>query len=311
MTTQGISLTLFDSIFDNKTDKRVDLHDFNAFERVLYKLSEEPRKSKKDAPLMSPATYKPDTTRANDNVVEWCNWCCVDVDDYEFEGVLSDDLIRKFPDYRFVCYSTASSSESTPKFRLVFPLTKPVANENIRNFWYALQVELGDLGDRQTKDLSRMYYVPGKYANASNFIFSVDGAFIDPDELMFKHPMPEKTNLNSFFDRLPAAMQEQIVEYRKNKLDADYNWTSYQDCPFWPKQLAAEYRTITKTGWYHKMYQIMVAVAGNATSKKYAISADEISQLCRQFDTDTGNWYKNRPMDKEADRALEYVYKNL
>ena len=54
----------------------------------------------------------------------------------------------------------------------------------------------------------------------------------------------------------------------------------------------------------------MVAVAGNAISKKYPITADEISQLCRQFDLDTGNWYKNRPMDKEADRALEYVYKN-
>jgi len=26
---------------------------------------------------------------------------------------------------------------------------------------------------------------------------------------------------------------------------------------------------------------------------------------------ETGNWYKNRPLDKEADRALEYVYKNM
>jgi plasmid maintenance system antidote protein VapI len=59
------------------------------------------------------------------------------------------------------------------------------------------------------------------------------------------------------------------------------------------------------------MYSIMVATAGNAIRKKYPITADEISQLCRQFDTDTGNWYKNRPLDKEADRALEYVYKNL
>ena len=311
MTTPGISLTLFNSIFDNKTDKRIDVHDFNAFERVLYELSEKPRQSKKDAELISPATYKPNTTRANDNVVEWSGWCAVDVDDIEFEGDLEDELIRRFSDYRFVCYSTASSTEANPKFRLVFPLTRNVGAENIRNFWYALQVELGDLADRQTKDLSRMYYIPGKYADAFNFIFSHDGAAIEPDELIFKHPMPQKSNLNNFFDRLPEEMKAQIVEYRKNKLDADFNWSSYQDCPFWPKQLAVEYQTISKTGWYHKMYQIMVAVAGNAINKKYAISADEISQLCRQFDMDTGNWYKNRPMDKEADRALEYVYKNL
>ena len=55
----------------------------------------------------------------------------------------------------------------------------------------------------------------------------------------------------------------------------------------------------------------MVALAGNATKKKYPITSAEISQLCRQFDTDTGNWYENRPIDKEADRAIEYVYKNI
>ena len=66
-----LSLTLFNSIYDNKTDKRVDVHDFNAFERVLYQLAEKPRAGKRDAELMSPALYHPDTTRANDNVTEW------------------------------------------------------------------------------------------------------------------------------------------------------------------------------------------------------------------------------------------------
>lgn len=311
-TTQGISLTLFNNIFDNKTDKRVDLHDFNAFERVLYELSEKPFKSKEDAMLMSPATYDRGTTRKNDNVISWVGWCAVDVDDYEPNGDLGDDLAKRFASYRFVCYSTASSTVDRPKFRLVFPLTKPVQNERIREFWFALQTELGELGDKQTKDLSRMYYIPGKYANADNFIFSYrDGDSIDPDEIIHKHPMPQQANLNSFFDRLPEALQEQIVQYRKDQLDQNFEWTSYHDCPFWPKKLANEYRAINKTGWYSKMYAIMVATAGRAIDNKYPITADEIAQLCRQFDQDTGNWYKNRPLDKEADRALEYVYKNI
>ncbi len=58
------------------------------------------------------------------------------------------------------------------------------------------------------------------------------------------------------------------------------------------------------------MYQIMVALAGNAVRNKYPITSAEISQLCRELDLDTGNWYENRPLDKEADRALEYVYRN-
>ena len=289
----------------------MDFDSFDELEKLLYKLSDQPLASKKDAVLISPATYKPDTTRKNDNVVEWSGWCAVDVDDYEPEGELKDDLIRRFSTWRFTCYSTASSTRSSPKFRLVFPLTRAVEMERIRDFWYALQTELGDLGDRQTKDLSRMYYIPGKYADAYNFIFSNGGVSIDPDELIFKHPMPKKANLNNFFDRLPDEMQKQIIEYRKNKLDANYEWTSYRDCPFFPKKLEMEYRAISNTGWYHKMYQIMVAIAGNAIKNKYPITVSEISKMCRELDGDTGNWYKNRPLDKEADRALEYVYKNI
>jgi len=307
-----ISLTVFKNIYDNKTNKRIDLKDFDAFEDALYGLSKIERKSKNDADLISPATYKPDTTRKNDNVLEWSGWCAVDVDDFIFEGDLHDHLVRVFNDYRFVCYSTASSTVDLPKFRLVFPLTTAVRNGEIKAFWYALQTELGDLGDKQTKDLSRMYYIPGKYADAHNFIFSHHGGeFIDPQVLINKHPMAQKTG-TSFIDRLPEAMQKQIIEHRKSKLEnTDIHWSSYRDCPFFPKKLENEYRLINNTGWYHKMFQIMVALAGNAIKKEYPISAHEISKLCRELDMDTGNWYENRPLDKEADRALEYVYKNI
>jgi len=308
----GISLTVFNSIFDNKTDKNYQFENFDVFEKLLYDLSKIEKKSKKDAVLISPATYQPDTTRANANVIEWSGWCCVDVDEYEFDGDLKDDLSNRFSNYRFVCYSTASSTTDSPKFRMVFPLRHNVVNESIRHFWHALNVELGELGDRQTKDLSRMYYIPAQYSGAFNFIFSHDGSAIDPNDLMRKHPYAEKSNLNNFFDRLPNELQQQIIEHRKSQLDnTNVVWSSYRDCPFFPRQLEAEYRAISSTGWYHKMYQIMVAVAGNAVKKQYPITAAEISKMCRELDMETGNWYANRPIDKEADRALEYVYKHM
>lgn len=263
--------------------------------------------------LMSPAIYEKDTTRANRNVIEWAGWCAVDVDDFEVNGDLHDTLLDKFSHYSFCCYSTASSTKDSPKFRLVFPLTCSVRNERIKHFWHALQTELGELGDKQTKDLSRMYYIPAKYADADNFIFHNDnGSFIDPNELMVKHPYAEKANLNNFFDRLPEDMQKSIIEHRKAKLDnTNVAWSSYRDCPYFPRQLENEYRLISKTGWYHKMYQIMVALAGAAVRNKYPITSAEVAQLCRELDMDTGNWYENRPLDKEADRAIEFVYKNI
>ena len=67
---------------------------------------------------------------------------------------------------------------------------------------------------------------------------------------------------------------------------------------------------MSNTGWYSKMYQIMVAIAGSAIKRSYPINTQEIATLCKEFDRETGNWYENRPMEVEADRALEYVYKN-
>ena len=309
--TVEISLTLFNSIFDNKTTQKLTFKDFESFEKALYGLSERRIKSKKEAPLMSPACYKPDTTRKNDNVIMWSSWCAVDVDDFKYEGDLYGNLRTRFGNYKFVCYSTASSTQSLPKFRIVFPLTKTVPAEKIRHFWFALQTELGDLGDKQTKDLSRMYYIPAKYDNAFNFIFSNSGDYIDPNLVMTKYPYREKST-NNFFDRLPEDMQKEIIEHRKSKLDnTNINWSSYKNCPFFPRQLEKEYRMISGTGWYHKMYQIMVATAGNAVKNKYPITAQEITNLCRELDVETGNWYKSRPLEKEADRALEYVYKNI
>jgi len=286
----------------------MDFDNWSEFKSLFYQLSKQPLASKEDANLISPATYQPNTTRKNVNVVDWGGWCAVDVDEHNFEGDLKNELDSR---YTYICYSTASSREDFPKFRLVFPLTKRVESDSIKHFWYALNTELNSIGDKQTKDYSRMYYIPSTYSGAFNFIFDNTGVDIDPDELMFKHPYAEKSNLNNFFDRLPEDIKQEYLKHKKQRLDnTNIHWTSYKDCPFFPKKLGSEYRLITNTGWYHKMYQIMVAIAGNAIKKQYPITAQEISKLCRELDMETGNWYENRPLDKEADRALEYVYRN-
>ena len=310
-TTMGISLTTFKSIYDNKTHNRLDFKNFDAFENALYKLAEKPLASKRDAFLMSPATYLPDTTRANANVVNWQGWCAVDIDEYESSGDLENELATRFGSLYYICYSTASSTKSLPKFRMVFPIERAIEVSEIKSFWYALQSFLGELGDRQTKDLSRMYYIPANYTGAHNFIFTNTGNYINPDQLIKDYPMAQKPG-SSFIDRLPDEMKKAVIAHRKDSMDNhDVQWTSYKNCPFFPKKLSNEYRTINNTGWYHKMYQIMVATASNAVSKKYPITANEITILCRELDNETGGWYGKRPLEKESDRAIEYVYRNL
>lgn len=302
------SLTIFKNRFDNKTHRQMSFPDWESFVSLLKILSTKPE-TKKTAPLISPSRYVEGTTRANRNVECWSGWAAVDCDDLETSDFRSD-LDRLCGRYEFVCYSTASSSEVQPKFRLVLPLNREVKSDEIRHFWYALNMEIGELGDPQTKDLSRMYFVPAIYDGAYNFFFTNTGTVVDVDELKSRWEFKERGGV-SFLERMPLEMQKAIIEHRKSQLtNTTVVWTGTRDCPFWPKSLAGEYQTISKTGWYHKMYQIMVATAGNAIKRGYPITAREIAQLCKELDNTTGNWYTDRPLEVEADRAVEYAYRN-
>ena len=304
------SLTIFKNRYDNKTHKSMNFESWDEFVSLLYKLSEK-SETKATAPLISPAIYEDGTTRSNKNVKMWGKWAAVDVDDIDIPAdKLVEILTERFGHWDFVCYSTASSTVDRPKFRLVFNLMETVHKDQISKFWYALNSELDSIGDRQTKDLSRMYYVPANYDGAHNFIFHNAGNPVDIDYLVVKHPYKEREG-KSFLDRLPEEMQKAVIEHRKQSLNnTNITWTGYTDCPFFPKKLAMEYQTITSTGWYHKMFQIMVAIAGNAVKREYPITAKEIAKLCAEFDKDNGNWYNNRPLELEADSALEYIYRN-
>ena len=285
----------------------MDYESFDEFEQILYKLSESTKyPTKKDAPLISPAVYIPDTTRANDNVLAWGGFGILDIDDYEGR---MEDIEEKYSQYRYVCYSTASSTVENPKFRLVFPLTQSVGKDDIKHFWFALNKEIGDIADAQTKDLSRMYYIPAKYENSFNFIFSHDGEVMNPMSLMAKHPYVKPNQ--TMFDRFPPAIQEALLERKRNQLNnKNFTWTSYRDCPFVNQRQIEDYKGITGTGWYAKMYEIMLTTAGNAMSKGYPITSKEIEYLCRDLDNDTGNWYSKRDFEKEAERAIDFVFKN-
>lgn len=321
-----ISLTVFSSVYDNKTDVRVDFETFEQFEKSLYHLSTLPgyktkkgesTKGKSVSPLISPAVYKPGNTRANANVIEWAGWAAIDVDTHVFNGNLKDELHSRYGNWYYICYSTASSTADHPKFRLVFPLTTHVESNKIKHFWYALNTEFECMGDRQTKDLSRMYYVPAQYPNAYNFIFTNVGEHIDPDALMASHPWSEQNDSTNFLDRLPPELQKEVILHRQAKLNGErreYNWTGYRDCPFVNKSLIEEYRSISRidgSGRYSTIYRIMTSIACNAIKKKYPITEYEIVDLIRELDRETSNRYAKRPLNIEASRAIEFAWKHV
>ena len=301
-------------VYDNKTHRRMDFESWDKFVNFLGKLSERKLNGKQDAELITPAIFKPNTTRKNDNVLAWAGWAALDVDDITFDGNLEDELRKRFGDWNFVCYSTASSSDVLPKFRLVFQLSSQIEADKIRHFWFALNSEFNDLGDPQTKDLSRMYYIPAVYSGANNFFFVNNGEPLDVNYILARWPYDDRRDAKSFLDKLPDAWRDQVVEYRKGKLDnTSYVWSNYRDCPFVNKTLLKEYIGMSftdGTGRYRMIYKLMISIAANAIEKQYPITSSQIVDLIRQIDRETANLYEKRPLDLEANNALEYAYKH-
>lgn len=301
-------LTIFKSIYDNQTHRYMSLDKWSDFKNMLYELSlkdgYKPKKHErvKGSPLISPALYKAGTTRANSNVTHWGSWAALDVDDYE---TTFDDALGRFKGISHVYYSSASSTIEKPKFRVVFECSCEIPSDKIKHFWYALNKEYNNLGDPQTKDLSRMYYIPAKYPNSYHFIGDEDGVKIDPYALMERYDYVQPTDFRS---SLSDALSDRLFQHKINKLSRDgYNWTHYSDCPFVNKKSIAEYKSITSHGWYSKMYNILCSTAANAIKSGYNINEHELVTLVRQLDADTGSWYTNRPLDVEARRALTWA----
>ena len=306
------SLTLFTSLGDAETNKRMDFETFKDFEEFLSGAYEMEYEQKKDAPLISPAIFD-DTTkpRSNENVSHWGGWCAFDVDDWTGGGIV-EHFEEKLNGYKFILYSTASSTQEKPKFRVVIPTSNNVSDIRIRAFWYGMNRFLGTVGDKQVKDYTRLYYVPGSYKSSNNnFLHISDGqAFVNYIEIIHKNPIPENIG---FIDKFPKEIQDAVIVNTRRKLlkgRPDLHWNSYTNCPFWPRRTADYYRGLAPdSGRYFTMYRIMVAIAFSALKQRYPINEMEISALCREFDLDSGARYKDRPFEREARRSIEYACK--
>jgi hypothetical protein len=324
--TNPIQLTVFRTKFDNNIEKTMEFSTWDDFTLFLQSLSHI-NQTKQTAPLISPAIYYNGTIRANINVEKWGGWCAVDVDSIKFPK--NCDTVNKIKSHiiditpffnNFFCYSTASSKIETPKYRIVLQLTDPLFNKNndILHFWHALNDKLGNIVDTQTKDVSRMFFVPGNYIDSCNFTINYSENKIppiDPYKLINEYKFfPSNNNpTKNIVENLPQNIKDKFLNYKKTHLltnSKDYKWTSYKNCKYVNKTLIDEYKSIQEGRWYSKLYSIIVSIAFNAIRDGYPITIEELVALAKEIDFDTGGWYSKRPLSVEAARALQYVYLN-
>lgn len=325
-----IKLTLFSNIYDNVTKNTVEFDSFDKFDTALKSFSTlpgyKPKKGEritKSTALISPALYKPGTTRSNASVIGFGGFAMLDVDDFRFGNgdSLEYELCSVYPDTKFICYSTSSSTFDHPKFRLVFPLSRHVEHNELLHLIYAINQKFGDMSDPQTKDVSRMFYLPAVYPDSYSFYFSYDGnnEYLSVDNLLEEYPYTgSKTHASktSFIDSLSPMMRDLILANRQTKIENKrkvFTWSSYIDCPFVKSDMINEYKSIAFTdgsGRYSMIYKIMCSIASNAVKQNYPITDYELVELIRELDRDTSKRYQHRKLDVEANRAIAWAYKN-
>jgi putative DNA primase/helicase len=102
--------------------------------------------------LWSPVEYDLGTTRGNRNV-RFVEALVVDMDSEAFDNARLDGL-------EWFAYSTYSHRLDDPHYHLVLPLAEKVPASLWRVVWAELHERIGLVGDPQTKDPARIFYLP-------------------------------------------------------------------------------------------------------------------------------------------------------
>ncbi|MBW3623581.1 MAG: DUF927 domain-containing protein, partial [Armatimonadetes bacterium] len=172
------------SSFKNKEDVK-PVQRALSFEHLVKALQRHMEREEKDGPLFSPASYKPETTRANANV-EAVSLALFDFDD----GTQWEDLKPKIisRELAYIVYSTFQHTHEAPRFRLVLFPSQPVPGGDWPEVWKRLHHFIGGKNDRAAKDPSRMYYMPSCPPGAERFFEYGEGDALDVNALP---PVPE------------------------------------------------------------------------------------------------------------------------
>ena len=134
-------------------------------------------------PGWSPASFR-DNHRAKADVVT------VSALGLDYDGGTAQERIRElFGDYCGLAHSTRKSTPEAPRWRVVLPFSRPVSGFEFGELWKRLPSWVGEV-DSQTKDASRLWYLPGSAVGAEHVVFELGGdSLLDPDIWLAK-PVP-------------------------------------------------------------------------------------------------------------------------
>jgi hypothetical protein len=192
-------VSLFNNKFDNKPKEKLF-----AIDNFIKHLQCPDVRSVKDGLLWCPARYRNDH-RAKINVIE-LSILELDIDN----GATLAEALDPFKKlgYFTLYHTTFSHTQEHHKFRIIVPLSKPIPSDQFIYLYYWANKLVGKVVDPQSKDESRMFYLPSHQPNMP-YESGIFGAFFLDWQKIITPELTEEFNANH---HTPAAAPKAFSE---------------------------------------------------------------------------------------------------
>jgi len=223
MTNRQLAVAMFQHSKDIKVNQhQVTWDDFATqltkfVELDAHGLDEAGLKRLKDTQKMwSPVRYRLGTTRGNAGVAHF-ECFVLDLDNVAWEPVK-----QVLEPYEYVIHTTFSHSDTSPRYRVVLPLSEPIPADRWAETWQVCQRHFSGVNDPSVSDLARTYFVPCFRTGFDYFSDRHAGKWLNPDDLRTTTPPARQTGDDADFpvdaplDSLEA-VQNRWLKHRNTK----------------------------------------------------------------------------------------------
>jgi hypothetical protein len=282
-------------------------------------------------PCISPAVYTSVHRRKNEHVAAWGGWIAIDVDnDGPLLPVTIEESLIILQDLglNYLIYASTKSRPDQHRYRIVMPLSREIAAEEITAVWHAtIQFFQAVNPDPSCKDISRIYTAPATWVAAIDgnetphnaFEFFMDGKALDVDAVLAAYiPTPEPVympvvSMGVVLEPKPFKQASAGLQIVREKLLAKKSLPTghcLMNSPVVSAGMIEWYLTLPKGGHHTGLYTFMTKIAGRAKNKGIIITANDLIQYAREMDsispvkTAAERW--RGKIVEEAERAIRF-----
>lgn len=222
----------------------------------------------KDGPSWSPASYMAGTYRGKQNVASvWA--LVIDIDHVPTDEDL-DDALDTIDDYKYIIHSSHSDRDGDRCVRVVVALSRPVQGSEWPRFWRAAMDTLKIPVDEQTKDASRLFFLPSRPSDTWYMFEAYDGQVLDVDAVLANAPELPEVTLNP----VEAVADDELPDVDTLQRAADALAAA------WPKE--------------HNKHQAQLALSGALANAGWSVEAvaSFVTYVCERSQPGNGMYDK-------------------